>query len=193
VFVKPAGGGRNGYWLVVDTLTGGDKDKKLHRYESLFHFDADEAEIDPGGCTVRTVDPSPNCLIAAAPQPRLKLRIVKGQTEPAVQGFVAARKWRPSWKNPKAQPPEHGKREVPTAVFELRAPTPARLAYVIYPYPRGARPRLAVRDVTAPGGPVRVRVTLPDGTLDEIHVDRGAKVMRTPHGAKAKLWAEVRK
>jgi len=179
VFVKPL------YWLVVDTLTGEGE----HLYESLFHFDADEAEAD--GLTVRTTDPTPNCLIAAAPQPGLQARIVKGQTKPTLQGFVAAQRWRPSWKAPEATPPEHGKREVPTAVFALRAKAPVRMAYVIYPYSQGETPRLIVEDLTAERRPVRFRATLPDGTVDEIMIEKGVAVLRTAPGGRPEPWARL--
>lgn len=181
VFVKPD------YWLVVDTLSGTGE----HRYESLFHFDADEAEIDAARATARTIDPTSNCLIAASPQPGLDVRIVKGQTEPAIQGFVAGERWRPSWKDPKATRPEHGKREVPTAVFALRAQAPARFVYVIYPYAAGQKPQLTVEDITQPGRPVTVRVTLPDGTVDQIVVHQGAQVTRAQRGAKPEPWASL--
>ncbi len=176
VFVKPD------YWLVIDTLSGEGE----HLYESIFHFDADEATIDEDGLTVRTIDPSPNCLIAVAPRDGLNARIVKGQTEPTVQGFVAAQKWRPSWKDPQAEAPEHGKRAVPTAIFSLTAKAPVRLVSVILPYPKDETPQVSVEDITGEDAKVRVRVTLPDGTVDEIVVDDGASVTRN-----GEPWAEL--
>jgi len=182
VFVKPS------YWLVIDQLTGSGR----HRYESLWHFDADEAQVDSAGPAVRTVDPGPNCLVAAAAQPGLEVKIVKGQTEPTVQGFIAAERWRPSWKEPNAQRPEHGKREVPTAVFALEAQLPARIAYVIHPYPDQQQPTVAIKDLSAGHGPVRVQITLPDGAIDQIAVDQGAEVTRQRPGGAAEPWASVK-
>lgn len=179
VFVKP------GYWLVVDRFTGSGR----HRYESLWHFDADEAEIDSTEPAVRTIDPGPNCLIAAAAQPGLEVKIVKGQTEPTVQGFIAAEHWRPSWKEPKGKRPKHGKREVPTAVFALDAQLPARIVYVICPYPDQQKPAVAIKDLSTGNGPLRVQITLPDGTIDQIVVDHGAEVTRQKPGAAAQPWA----
>jgi hypothetical protein len=182
VFVKPD------YWLVVDRLQG----RGRHRYESLFHFDADEAEVDRSAVAVRTIDPAPNCLVAAAPQPGLEVKIVKGQTEPTVQGFIAGQRWRASWKQPNAKAPEHGKREVPTAIFSLSAEGPARLVYVIYPCRQGQQPQVAVEDLTGAGGPVRVQVTRPDGSRDEIVVNRGAEVSRSPdRTSPLRPWAKL--
>ena len=180
VFVKPD------YWLVVDTLKG----EGTHLYESLFHFDADEAVAE--GTTARTIDPTPNCVIAAAPQPGLTVRIVKGQTEPTLQGFIAAQRWRPSWKSPKAKPPDHGKRAIPTAIFALRAKAPARLVYAIVPYPEGAAPTVAVEDASGQDGPVRVKVTRPAAT-DTITIDGGADVLRATGRSEPRPWATLRK
>ena len=99
-----------------------------------------------------------------------------------MQGFVARSSWRPSWKHPEAQRPEHGKREVPTAVFSLRAKTPARMVYVIYPYMKAEKATAIVEDLTPAGGsgkPVRVKITFADGRIDDITVNNGAAVTRT--------------
>ncbi len=141
VFIKPDA------FLVLDTLLGEGE----HKIEALFHFDHDEAAAE--GLTARTIDPdTSNCLIAADGPDGLALAIVKGQTEPEVQGFIPAQRWRPSWKNPDAQPPEHGKREIPTAVYTCQAQLPARLAFLIVPYPKGQRPEASVKLRPAQGG-----------------------------------------
>lgn len=174
VFVKPD------YWLVVDTLEA----KGKHQYESLFHFDADEAEADAAASAVRTTDPGVRCTIAVAPQPGLSLRIVKGQTEPTVQGFIAAEKWRPSWKNPKAPKPEHGKREIPTAVVGLSATGSARLVYAIYPSRAGDPPAVKVADASPPREPsIKARVMLPGGQIDEIRLGDELVVTRQKFGS----------
>lgn len=152
VFVKPD------YFLIVDGLEGEGE----HEAQALFHFNHDEAEAQ--GIVARTVDPeTSNCLLAGAPVPGLSLAIVKGQTEPEVQGFLPADRWRPSWKTPGAQAPQHGKREIPTAVFTLRAQLPAKLAYVALPYPKGQQPEVACRLLPVEGQGTAVEVSLPDG------------------------------
>ena len=180
LFVKPA------YWLVVDTFEG----QGPHRYESLFHFDADEAQIDPNGRTVRTIDPTSNCLIAAADQPNLGLEIIKGQTEPVVQGFIAGQRWRPSWKAPDAEPPEHGKREIPTAVFSLTADGNAQIVYAIMPYPKETSPTVEVSSETTAGS-THVKVKLPNGILDDITLGPTVRLTRTPSGGSPAEWARL--
>lgn len=183
LFVKP------GYWVVVDQFSGGSG---RHRLESLWHFNADEGETDPASLAVRTIDPGPNCLVVAAAQPGLEVKIVKGQTEPTVQGFIAAQSWRPSWKDPKAKRPEHGKREVPTAIFTLEAALPARIVYAICPYPDQQRPEVKIKDLTTGDRPAKVQVTLPDGTIDLVSVQPQAEVTRQKPGDKAELWATLK-
>jgi heparinase II/III-like protein len=180
LFVKPA------YWLVVDTF----QSDGAHRYDSLFHFDADEAEIDADGRTARTIDPTSNCLIAAAEQPGLNLNIIRGQTEPTVQGFIAGQRWRPSWKAPDADPPEHGKREIPTAVFTLEADGNAQLVYAVMPYPKDASPALEIASTRAQGG-TQVKIRLPNGILDDITLGQTVRVTRTLPDGKSVLWASL--
>lgn len=152
VFVKPD------YFLIIDTLEG----KGTHSIESLFHFNHDEAEVV--GTTVRTIHPNTsNCLVAAAPQSGLEVAVIKGQTEPEVQGFLPAQRWRPSWKDPKAKAPAHGKREIPTAVLTLRCELPAKLVYVVMPYPKGHKPQVSCKMIPVEGQGTAVEVSLPQG------------------------------
>jgi hypothetical protein len=176
VFVKPR------YWLMVDMFSGLGR----HRYESLLHFDADEAQID--GTTVRTIDPTPNCLVAAAVQPGLAVRLVKGQTEPEIQGFIACQPWRASWKNPQEKPPEHGKRAIPTAIFTLEAPCPARICYLIYPYPAGQQPRVTITDESSSPASTSVKITLPDGRIDRLTLDTAVRLTRTHPNGRTEQW-----
>ncbi|MCD6351130.1 MAG: alginate lyase family protein, partial [Armatimonadetes bacterium] len=152
VFVKPD------YFVVVDRLEG----EGTHEIESLFHFNHDEAEVQ--GTVVRTIDPeTSNCLVAAAPVTGLQVRVVKGQTEPEVQGFMPAQKWHASWKNPQAKAPEHNKRQIPTAVLTLKAHLPVTLAYVVMPYPKGQQPQVSCRLLPVESQGTAVEVTLPGG------------------------------
>jgi hypothetical protein len=161
VFVKPD------YFVVVDTLEG----EGTHGIESLFHLNHDEAEVE--GSIARSIDPGmSNVLIAAAPVPGLQTRIVKGQTEPEVQGFIPNDRWHASWKTPEARVPDHGKREVPTVVYSVRAALPARLAYVLTPYPKGERPDVSCRVLPVEGQGTAVEVSLPGGKRQTILVGK---------------------
>ena len=171
VFVKPA------YWVMVDTFTGPGR----HRFDSLVHFDADEAQADPGTTSVRTIDPTANCLVAAAPQAGLSVALVKGQTEPEIQGIVAAQRWHASWRTPHAKPPEHGKREIPTAIFTLQSSCPARICYLIYPCAPGERPKAAIADQSQGQEATTVRISLPSGKSDLVSF------------RKTKPWATITK
>jgi hypothetical protein len=193
VFVRPD------YFVVIDSLEGEGE----HEVQSLFHFNHDEAEVE--GTVVRTVDPeTSNCLVAAAPVEGLQVAIVKGQTRPEVQGFIPAEPWRPSWKTPDAQAPDHGKREIPTAVFTLRAQMPAKLAYVIMPYPKGDPAQATCRFLTVDGPGTAVEVSLPGGKKQAILVGTPGQQVRSGEmgtqrqvalfeldGGKAKLVAEL--
>ncbi|GEM_PF-2580702 len=81
---------------------------------------------------------------------------------------------------------------MPTAVFALEAQLPARIVYVIHPYPDQQQPAVAIKDLSADHGPVRVQITLPDGTIDQIAVDHGAEVTRQRPGRAAELRASVK-
>ncbi|MBM3500155.1 MAG: hypothetical protein FJX74_15980, partial [Armatimonadetes bacterium] len=152
VFVKPD------YFVVVDTLTG----EGVHTIESLYHLNHDEAEIEEGAA--RSVDPgTSNVVIAAAPLEGLSLRLAKGELTPEVQGFIPFERWRPSRSLPQTAAPAHGKREVPTLIYTLQAPLPARLAYVIAPYPAGRRLEVACRLLPTEGPGTAVQVSWPDG------------------------------
>ena len=152
VFVKPD------YFVVVDTLEG----EGSHVLDSFFHLNHDEAEVE--GSVARSVDPGvSNVLVATAPVDGLQVRIVKGQTEPAVQGFIPNDRWHAGWKAPEARAPDHGKREVPTVTCTLRGMLPAKLAYVLMPYPKGQSPQVSCRLLAVEGPGTAVQVLLPGG------------------------------
>ena len=109
LFVKPD------YWLLVDTLTpqGGAKQgpegMTEHRYESLFHMNAEAATVDPqsGAVTTQGGQNAANLVVWPVPavgaavqlpphQPATKLNVavVKGIEEEPVQGWANG-PWRP--------------------------------------------------------------------------------------------------
>jgi hypothetical protein len=59
-------------------------------------------------------------------------------------------------------------------------------------YPDQQQPAAAIKDLSSGHGPVRVQITLPDGTIDQIAVDRGAEVTRQTPGGAAEPWASLK-
>jgi len=54
------------------------------------------------------------------------------------------------------------------------------------------QPAVAIKDLCAGHGPVRVQITLPDGTNDQIAADQGAEVTRQRPGRAAEPWVSVK-
>ncbi len=140
LFAKPR------YWIVVDELR--PTDAKPHTYEALFHLDAPDAVIDAKTKTVTTTHPTGgNVAIVPLNAGDVAVRIVKGQTLPAVQG------WLPTGKHNVLRP-------IPTAIFKRTGAGTTLMAYALVPFegnaaaalPRvepiaceGAAPALAAR------------------------------------------------
>ncbi len=125
LFIKPR------LWLVVDRLH--PTDDLPHQYESLFHLDVSDVEVDPTTGTVLTTDSSgPNVALLPVGFDGWQIKIVKGQTEPTVQG------WLPTAKH-------NVLRAVPTAVYHRQVAGDTTIAYVIAPL----KPGEAVPRVTA--------------------------------------------
>ncbi len=170
LFVKPD------YWLILDTIQGTGK----HRVDSLFHFDAQEAEIDPQSLMFRTIDPGvPNSFLLPLDPTGWQVRDAKGQTEPTIQGFIAGQKWRPSWKNPQAEPPEHGKREIPTAVYSAELELPAKFALIHLVYPDDKPPDFRVERLEAGPDAVAFRAQRADGSTDIVMLAEAKREGRT--------------
>jgi len=131
-FVKPE------YWIVVDTLT--PSDDQQHSYESMFHLDAERAEVDEQSKSVRTVNAdAANLAIIPMADSGLSVRIVSGQEKPIVQG------WMPSG--------GYDVRPIPTPIFGKSGSGPVTLAYALYPTPKGGKcPVTGVEPVKVEGG-----------------------------------------
>ncbi len=81
LFAKPVG------WVVIDTLQPSDSEE--HGYESTFHVDAPSAAVDPSTLAVRTERKGgANLAIVPLHVDGLSARIVSGQNEPALQGWL---------------------------------------------------------------------------------------------------------
>ena len=114
-FLKPE------LFVVADELE--PLDGKAHSYEALFHLDAAEVKVD--GLRVATQNSGPNLTVFASGAEAVK--IVKGQTEPVVQGWL----------------PDHslgygGIRPIPTAIFSKTASGKVDMLYVLCPTQKSA-------------------------------------------------------
>lgn len=118
LFVKPD------YWIVTDSLIPADD--KPHRYESMFHLDTSGAEIDDASKSVRTTDAKgANLTILPLADDGLSVRIVSGQKEPIVQGWI--------------RDGAYTCRPIPTPIFSREQSGPSSFAYVFYPTPEGGK------------------------------------------------------
>ncbi len=153
LFVKPE------YFLIVDTLRPADS--APHRYDALFHLDAENAELTPDTLAVRSSEKDQaNLGLLPLKIPGLDCRIVKGREDP-VQGW-ANDPWRP----------------VPTAVYTRTAAGTVRFAWLLQPTPAGASgagtslPTLTQlpADSASPDG-LALKVSFPDGRDDIVLVN----------------------
>jgi len=111
IFVRPE------YYLVIDRLLGGEGE---HSYEALFNLDAADANIAADGLSVSSTDAGePNLTLIPLATQGLSLRIVKGQEQPIVMGWV----------------PRENHRQIPTAVYAKTGPTPQYLMTLVLPHP----------------------------------------------------------
>ncbi len=153
LFIKPE------YFLIVDTLRPADS--APHRYDALFHLDAENAELTPDTLVVRTREKEKaNVGILPLKVPGLDCRIVKGQEDP-VQGWSNG-PWRP----------------VPTAVYTRTAAGTVWFAWVLQPIPANASDagnslptlRQLPADSANPDG-LALKVRFPDGRDDTVLVN----------------------
>ena len=115
-FVKPE------YWVIVDVLT--PSDDKPHKYESMFHVDAEGLTVQDGTHrthTTYTTHEDPNLSIFPL---GLSAKIISGQETPTVQGWILKSGYEV--------------RPLPTAVFTKEASGPTVMAYVLYPTAPGS-------------------------------------------------------
>lgn len=117
-FVRPE------YWIVTDFLSPDDKES--HHYESAFHLDAAGATVDEASLSVHTSDAdSANLAIVPLRSDGLSVRVVSGQEEPVVQGWMPERPYKV--------------RPIPTPIFARECPGDTTFLYAFYPTPQGVR------------------------------------------------------
>ncbi|MBM4050998.1 MAG: hypothetical protein FJ279_38365, partial [Planctomycetes bacterium] len=132
LFVKPD------YWIVVDVLEPSDQAE--HRYEALFHLDAESVSIEPAeapgaekpvpklgtGFWIATCDPGKGNLALVSLAPGMAAEIVKGQERPVVQG------WLPTGRHNELRP-------IPTVALTKRGAGRTVMAYALVPFGPEAR------------------------------------------------------
>ncbi len=144
-FVKPD------LFVIVDELS--PNDDQPHTYEAFFHLDAEDAKAE--GLRVFTQGPGPSLTLAAFGPDGVE--IVKGQTEPVVQGWV-----------PDSSAGYGGVRPIPTAIYRKRAAGKTTLLYALCPGAGAAAcpvKGLRLADDT-------LTVTRSDGTVNAVRFSR---------------------
>jgi hypothetical protein len=147
LFIKPR------LWLVIDRLH--PEDEAVHEYRSLFHLNAADASVDQSSGTVVSTDPAgPNVALIPVCHDGWQVEIIKGQTEPVVQG------WLPTVRHNELRP-------VPTAVYSRRQPGDALMACIIAPLRQGEEVPVVKslgESRIPPTDGFALRISLPDET-----------------------------
>ncbi len=126
LFIKPH------YWIVTDEMKA--RDDKQHKYESLFHLDTPSAEVHhPSGAVVTKNKKSSNIAILPLPTGDLDVKVVAGQEEPVLRGWIIA------------HGTERKVRPIPVAVFKKKGSGTTHFLYVFYPIQ--AEEKLPVKSV----------------------------------------------
>jgi len=150
LFVKPD------YWVVIDTLR--PRDDRPHLYEAFFHTDAqpEEAAMAPETDLFTTKFKGGNIVIAPATGMDIKGKIIAGEEQPNVQGWVKCG--------------AYDVRPAATAVYTRQGKGVVTMAYVFRPF-KGATP--PIRSVEAfalqtpanrPSDALALRIRLANGS-----------------------------
>lgn len=166
-FTKKQENTENDYWLVVDKLEPNDKDP--HTYESMFHLDVERVTIDSNTNLVLTKNyQSANLAIIPVIDENLSVKIIRGQKEPFLQG------WMPINEND-----NYRVRPLPTAVFKKTDKGTSFFVYVFYPLQKEeVLPVNSVKLVDFCSDKIQVKVTFRDGHEDELQVGHEPFVKR---------------
>ena len=138
-------------FIIADQLE--PQDGKPHTYEALFHLDADDATVD--GLRVATANSGPNLTVLAFGADSVK--IVKGQKEPVVQGWLPAHSGGYG-----------GIRPIPTAIYRKESQGPVTLLYALCPTAKAAACPVKAAELSGD----RLTVRLADGPEKVIQFQR---------------------
>ena len=138
-------------WVVVDRV----ESDRPRRIEALWHFHPD-CNVAVQGLSAATTDKGKgNLRIAPVGDVRWKLQLVKGQTEPDIQGWYS---------------PEYNvKQPNPTAVYQAQIDDNTTFAWILIPS-MGPVPEFQAESLPVPEGSTRMRFTLADGSTTEVAV-----------------------
>ena len=148
IFVKGRKEDDPEYWIITDHLTGDG----VHDCEQLFHLVPVEVSVDPDTKTVRTVTQDhPNLAFIPAVTDGLEAEVVKGRTQPSLQGWYCGGGPRPT--------------PAPCVTYRRIGMLPAVFQTVLLPMKadKAALPQVESLGGTSDGW---IRITLPDGRED---------------------------
>jgi hypothetical protein len=145
LFAKPD------YWIVIDTLT--PKDEEEHVYESAFHLDATDARVDEEAKSVTTTNQErANIAIIPLASRELNLRIVSGQKEPEMLGWIADSAYK--------------MRAVPTAYYSIKGKGPVHFLYAFAPMPAGkSSPIARIEPAEVNDASIAAKIIFVDGAV----------------------------
>jgi len=114
LFVKPT------YFIVLDTIAPPQGDTAPHTVDAIFHLDAAAARIDQRTSAVTTADAGrPALTILPLRTQDMTVRIIKGQTDPEMQGWISDH--------------TYDQRPVPTPIFTRKSAGTIQMMYVFAP------------------------------------------------------------
>lgn len=120
LFVKPD------FWIVADFLN--PSNNLPHTYEAMFHLDSKETKVVGNGRGIETRnDVGGDFGIYTLANEEIEIKVVSGQMEPDVQGWI-----------PRGGPYEC--QPIPTAIFSTEGSGTIVMAYVLCPKPEGTFP-----------------------------------------------------
>ena len=140
-----------GYWLLVDVFS--PKDTKVHSYDTWFHFNSDSCEPVLGGYTSADAG-SANLAIIPLDTEGVSSKVILGQEDPEVQGWI-----------PKGQVNISVPVPVATPSFHQEGAGVTVIPYVLCPSKPGEEPRVSKVKSLGRG---RYKIYFKDGSCDRI-------------------------
>lgn len=129
IFVKPD------YYVLIDRLLGTDTGE--HKFDLLFHLNAESAETNSETKIVRTTEGNSateadksNIALVPLRHDELSVKIIKGQENP-VQGWIPSEK-----------------RQIPTAIYTQKSSCPATFETLLYPYQGSESPDIEISRIS---------------------------------------------